>query len=129
MTYHIVSIRHTWVKMHTIDDVVHALLLMASLADFKPVKRLVLVGGPDDRVVTPWESRLGVTSFCVTTSVLTDALPYIRVTCMHTRTLNYSFFGFYPENDVSTVIPMEQQQVCICYRYIVCISEDKFKIR
>ena len=102
--------------MHTINDVVHALLLMASLADFKPVKRLVLIGGPDDGVVVPWESRSG----CVA---------YIQVTFMHTRTFNCSFFGFYPENDVSTVIPMEHQQVCICHHSIVCASKDKFKIR
>ena len=47
-------------------------IYICTLADFEPVKQLVLIGGPDDDVIVPWESRLGVAVLCVT-----DALPRI----------------------------------------------------
>ena len=56
---------------------VFIVVIMAILADFKPVQRLVLVGGPDDNWLMPWQSRLEATFMhsCDYTSLFTNLLP------------------------------------------------------
>jgi len=70
--------------------------LSASKENFLRLKKMILIGGKDDGVITPWQSR------------------YIRInrvllasSCTCTNCSHFSFFG----EDNLTVVPMKQQQV------------------
>ena len=72
--------------------------------NFLRIKKLVLIGGPDDGVITPWQSRL----ISSVSHVLLNCGESVAVTCLLCL-LSYSQFGFYDDNE--TVVEMKNQDV------------------
>lgn len=63
---------------------------------------MVFIGGPDDGVITPWQSRC-VVCVCVCVTRLVGLL----------ITSIYSHFGFYKENSASEITTMTEQEVIV----------------
>lgn len=90
---------------------------MVLFSDYKPnfekLENLVLLGGPDDGVITPWQSR------CINfieIHVLVFSLCFIIISSL-------SHFGFYDEN--LNVQPYQSQQVSI-FPLVYIISNHTF---
>ena len=62
--------------------------------NFLKIKQMVLIGGPQDGVITPWQSRYSL----------------LTVQIMLCYWSQCSIFGFYNENNDSTVLKMENQK-------------------
>jgi palmitoyl-protein thioesterase len=77
-------------------------------SNFMSVEELVLIGGPDDGVITPWQSRSLVVFYHNTLLFFHNALP-----------ISYSHFGFY--DDKLDVQPYQSQGVSTHYLYASCL--------